>query len=96
MYNNKKEKKTHKLYQKVRDHCHFTGIFRGAAHGIRNLTYRVPHEIPVKFHNGSNYDYHHINKELAEEFKKSDFECLAEYSEKYISFSVPIKKIQMK
>ena len=96
MYNNKKEKKTHKLYQKVRDHCYFTGKFRGAAHGICNLTYRVPHEIPVKFHNGSNYDYHHIMKELAEEFKEADFERLAENSEKYTSFSVPIKKIQMK
>ena len=66
--------------------------FRGTAHGICNLRYRVPHEIPVKFHNGSSYDYHHIIKELAEEFKGEDFECLAENTEKYISFSVPIKK----
>ena len=72
-YNNKKEKKTHKLYQKVRDHCHFTGKCRGAGHGICNLRYRVPHEIAVKFYNGSNYDYHHIIKELAEEFKEGDF-----------------------
>ena len=91
-YNNKKEKEIHKLYQKVRDHCHFTGKCRGAAHSICNLRYRIPHEIPVKFHNGSGYDYHHIIKELAEEFKEGDFECLAENSEKYISFSVPIKK----
>ena len=87
-----KEKKIHKLYRKVRNHCHFTGKFRGAAHGICNLRYTVRHEIPVKFHNGSSYDYHHIIKELAEEFKEGDFECLAENSEKYISFSVPIKK----
>ena len=72
-YNNRKEKKTHKLYQKVRDHCHFTGKCRGAGHGICNLRYRVPHEIAVKFYNGSNYDYHHIIKELAEEFKEGDF-----------------------
>ena len=89
---NKKEKKIHKLYRRVRDHCHFTGKFRGAAHGICNLRYKVPHEIPVKFHNGSSYDYQHIIKELAEEFKDGYFECLAENSEKYISFSVPIKK----
>ena len=50
------------------------------------------HEIPVKIHNGSKYDYHFIIKELAEEFKGEDFECLAENTEKYISFSVPIKK----
>ena len=30
-------------------------------------------------------------KELAEEFK-GEFECLEENTEKYISFSVPIKK----
>ena len=91
-----KKKRRHKLYQKVRDHCHFTVKFRGAAHGICNLRYRVPQEMPVKFHNGSNYDYHHIIKELAEEFKEGDFECLAENSDKYISFSIPIKKIQVK
>ena len=42
-------KKIYKLYRKVRDHCHFTGKFKGAAHGICNLRYRVPHEIPVNF-----------------------------------------------
>ena len=82
----------YKLYRKVSDHCHFTEKFRGAAHNICNLRYKVPHEIPVKFHNDSSYDYHHIIKELAEEFKGEDFECLAENTEKYISFSVPIKK----
>ena len=43
------------------------------------------------FHNGSTYDYHYIIKELAEEFE-GEFECLGENTEKYISFSVPIKK----
>ena len=46
----------------------------------------------VKFHNGSSYGYHHIIKKLAEEFKEGDFEYLPEKNEKYISFSVPIKK----
>ena len=44
-----------KLYKKVRDHCHYTGKFRGAAHSICNLRYKVPQEIPVKIHNGSKY-----------------------------------------
>ena len=66
---NKKQGKIYKLYRKVRDHCHFTGKFRGAAHSICNLRYKIPHEIPVKFHNGSSYDYYFIIKELAEEFK---------------------------
>ena len=86
-----KIKKIYKLYQKVRDHCHLTGKFRTAAHRICSLRYGVPREIPVKIHNGSKYDYHFIIKELAEEFK-GEFECLGENTEKYISFSVPIKK----
>ena len=44
---------------KVRDHCHYTGKYRGAAHNICNLRYKVPKEIPVVFHNGSTYDYHY-------------------------------------
>ena len=81
------DKNRFKLYQKVRDHCHYTGKFRGAAHSICNLRYKVPKEI----HNGSTYDYHFIIKQLAEEFK-GQFECLGENTEKYITFSVPIKK----
>ena len=45
---------------KVRDHCHYTGIYRGAAHNICNLRWKVPKEIPIVFHNGSIYDYHFI------------------------------------
>ena len=82
--NNKKQ-------QKVRDHCHYTGKYRGAAHNICNLKYKIPKEIPVVFHNGSTYDYHFIIKELAKEFE-GNFECLGENTEKYITFSVPIKK----
>ena len=65
----KMKKKIFKIYQKVRDHYHYTGKFRGAAHSICNLKYKVPKEIPVKIHNCSTYDYHFIIKELAEEFK---------------------------
>ena len=43
------------------------------------------------FHNGSTYDYHFIIKNLAEEFEGA-FEFLSENTEKYITFSVPIKK----
>ena len=43
------------------------------------------------FHNGSTYDYHFIIKQLAKEFD-GQLECLGEYTEKYIPFSVPIKK----
>ena len=77
---------------KVRDHCHYTGKYNytGAAHNTCNLRYRTPKEIPEVFHNGSTYDYHFIIKELAEEFE-GEFECLGENTEKYITFSGPIK-----
>ena len=76
---------------KVRDHCHYTGKYRGAAHNKCNLRYKIPKEIPVVFHNGPTYDYHFIIKQLAREFK-GNFECLGENMEKYITFSAPIKK----
>ena len=65
--------------------------YRGAAHSICNLKYSVLKKIPIVFHNGSNYDYHFIIKELAEEFKKQ-FTCLGENNEKYITFTIPIEK----
>ena len=77
--------------KKVRDHCHYTGKFRGAARSERNLRYKVPKEIPVVLHNGSLYDYHFIIKQLAEKFE-GEFECLGENIEKYITFPVPLKK----
>ena len=30
-----------KMYQRVRDHCLYTGKFRGAAHNICNLRYKT-------------------------------------------------------
>ena len=88
----KNKKRDLNYTKKVRDHCHFTGKFRGAAHSICNLRYKVPQEIPVKIHNGSKYDYHFIIKELAEEFRGEEYECLGKNTDKYISFLVPIKK----
>ena len=83
--------KSDKKHHKVRDHCHYTGKYRGTAHNICNLRYKVPKEIPVVFHNGSTYDYHFIIKELVKEFE-GNFDCLAENTEKYITFSVLLKK----
>ena len=83
--------KSDKKHHKLRDHCHYFGKYRGAAHNICNLRYKIPKEIPIAFHNGSTYDYHFIIKELVKEFD-GNFECLGENTEKYITFSVPIKK----
>ena len=51
----------------------------------------MPKNIPIVFHNGSNYHYHFIIKELVEEFKKK-FTCLRENTEKYITFTVSIER----
>ena len=82
---------SNKKYHKIRNHCHYTGKYRGAAPNTSNLRYKTPNEIPVLFANGSTYDCHFIIKELAEEFQ-GQFEWLGEYTGKYITFSVPIKK----
>ena len=87
----KNDQNTFKLYHKVRDHCHYTRRFRGPAHSICNLRCKMPKEIPVVFHNGSRYDYHFIIKQLVKEFK-ANFDCFRENTEKYITFSAPIKK----
>ena len=75
------EKNKFKLYQKVKDHCHYTRKFRAAAHNICNLRYKISEEIPVVFHNGSTYDYHFIIKQLVKEFK-GNFDCLGENTQK--------------
>ena len=87
----KTNKKEYKLLCKVRDQCHFTGRYRGAAHSNCNLKYKVPKFVPVVFHNGSTYDNHFIIKQLAKDFN-GYFSCIGENTEKYISFSITIFK----
>ena len=80
-----------KNHIKVRDHDHYTGIYRGAAHLICNLRYSTPINIPVFFHDGTNYDFNFIITELAKEFR-SEMRCIPLNTDKYMSFSIPIKK----
>ena len=49
---------------KVRDHCHYTGLYRGPAHSLRNLRYKIPSYIPVVFHNLSGHGAHLFIREL--------------------------------
>ena len=81
-----------KEMRKVRNHCHYTGKYRGAAHSKCNLNYKIVKEISVRFQNESVYDYHLIIKYLPREFKGNS-ECLGENTEKYINFTVPFKKV---
>ena len=75
---------------KVRDHCHFTGRYRGAAHNSCNLKYRKPNFTPVVFHNLSGYDSHLFIKNLG--FSEGNIDCIPNNEEKYISFT---KRIQV-
>ena len=77
------------LQDRVRDHCHFTGRYRGAAHNKCNLKYRKPNNISVFFHNLSGYDSHLFIKKLGA--TKGDIDCIPNNEEKYISFSKTIK-----
>ena len=74
---------------KVRDHCHFTGQYRGAAHNSCNLQCRKPMILPVIFHNLQGYDAHLFIKQLA--CLPGELNCIPSTEEKYISFSKKIK-----
>ena len=52
--------------KKVRDHCHVSGKYRGAAHDKCNLQLKLSSEIPVIFHNLKGYDTHHLLLKLGE------------------------------
>ncbi|PFX13135.1 hypothetical protein AWC38_SpisGene22809 [Stylophora pistillata] len=75
----------HEEYKKVRDHCHYTGKFRGAAHNKCNLLARRPKFIPVVFHNLANYDAHLFVRNLG--VTDGDIDCIPNNEEKYISFT---------
>ena len=76
--------------KKVRDHCHYTGLYRGAAHNDCNLKNKIPDHISIVFYNLSGYDAHLFIKELGRRFNKNNFWVIAENREKYISFNVKI------
>ena len=73
---------------KVRDHCHLTGRYRGAAHSKCNLKYKLPRFYPVILHNLSGYDTHMFIKDLAE--TQGEITCISKTEEDYISFSKTI------
>ena len=75
---------------RVRDHCHFTGRYRGPAHNSCNLKYRKPKSISVFFHNLSGYDSHLFIKKLGTPDKKENIKCIPNNEEKYITFTKTI------
>ena len=81
---------------RVRDHCHFTGRYRGPAHNSCNLKYRTPNSVSVFCHNLTGYDSHLFIKKLGSPDKKENIDCIPNNEEKYISFSKTIKVGQYK
>ncbi|XP_065672131.1 uncharacterized protein LOC136089957 [Hydra vulgaris] len=72
---------------KVRNHCHITGKYRGSAHQNCNSNYKFPKFFPVLFHNLSGYDSHLFMKKLS----GGKLSYIPNNEEKYISFSREIK-----
>ena len=70
--------------EKVRDHCHVTGKFRGAAHWDCNINFQLTKKVPVIFHNLRGYDSHLIFNELDKFDVKID--VIPNGLEKYMAF----------
>lgn len=70
---------------KVRDHCHITGRYRGAAHSICNLQFKRPSFVPIFFHNLAGYDCHLFIKKLGE--APGPIKIIAKTKENYVSFT---------
>jgi hypothetical protein len=75
--------------KKVRDHCHITGEFRGAAHQSCNLNVRTSLKIPVFFHNGSGYDFKHFIRKLYKIDR--NIKIISQTEEKYFSITVRVE-----
>ena len=76
----------------VRDHCHYSGIYRGVAHSLCNLQYKIPSYIPVVFHNLSGYDAHIFIKELASSsLDGAKMGVITKNKEDYITFSINVE-----
>ena len=74
--------------EKVRDHCHYTGKYRGAACISCNSKMKNPKFIPVVLHNLQNYDSHLFIRNLGE--TEGNINCIPKTEEKYISFTKDI------
>lgn len=78
------------LKDKVRDHCHLTGKYRGAAHSECNILYESSKTIPIIFHNLSGYDSHFFIREISKKKYKGDISIIPVNDQNYISFTKTI------
>ena len=81
----------HKLFDvgddEVRDHCHITGKYKGAAHWSCNINLKFSKKIPVIFHNLRGYDNSHL---IVKEVSKFDVKVsvILNGLEKYTAFTI--------
>ena len=73
--------------EKVRDHCHISGKYRGAAHWSCNIDLKISKKIPVIFHNLKGYDSQLIFKELSR-FNNLKISVMSNGLEKYMAVTV--------
>ena len=73
--------------EKVRDHDHLTGQYRGAAHSACNIKHRKTLKIPIFFHNFRGYDAHLITAQLGN-FKDQPIKVIGQGMEKYLILSL--------
>ena len=78
--------------KKVRDHCHVSGKYRGAAHDKCNLKLTLSSRIPVVFHNLKGYDSHHIMQKIGQ--FKTGINIIPNNMEKYTSFSIGTERME--
>ena len=75
--------------RKVRDHCHYSREYRGAAHSLCNLQYKIPSYILVVFHNLAGYNAHLFIPELSK--YRSQMCVIAKNTEDYVSFFIKVE-----
>ena len=82
----KTSKNFRNMTPKVRDHCHYTGQYRGPVRMICSLTYKIPNYIFIIFHNLNLYDANLFIRELGKEFNTGNIGVIAENKESISAF----------
>ena len=74
---------------KVIDHDHLSGFYRGPAHSICNLQFQINSFIPIIFHGLRNFDSHVICQSIGQyETNSKRIKCIPQNMERYVSFSL--------
>ena len=73
----------------VKDHCHISGVFRGAAHSSCNLKMQQNKKINIFMHNASGYDNHFVVKSIEHYCQVQNIDVVANTKEKFVQISTP-------